>query len=267
MSNKYKKFLLVSFVSFFILSSTCLCQVKDKVLPGPLKSFVLNGYEMLDFIEGDLNGDKRNDAILILKISGEDTVATDDLKRPLLILVRQPDGKLKIEKRNDDLVMCRHCGGIFGDPYEGLELIKNGFSISFYGGSSWRWAYTYSFEFKPAKKNWYLIKEHQLSYHNTEPEINTKECDIETAELGIVPIEKFTSEPPYVESKWRVIVPKAYFYDNPKIGSKPRKGYLLKGDQVTGIRNLKNFIEVSFQNKKDEFTTGYILKASLQKIK
>ena len=64
-----------------------------------------------------------------------------------------------------------------------------------------------------------------------------------------------------------MIVVKAYFYDNPKLGTRPRKGYLLKGDQVTGIRHLKNFIEVSFENKKQEFTTGYILKTNLQQIR
>ncbi|MEP7165162.1 MAG: hypothetical protein ABI741_10720 [Ferruginibacter sp.] len=263
MRSKHYFFLYLFF--FFIFPAFCFCQ--EKTLPASLMPFVLKGYEMLDFIEGDLNADKKTDAILILRVRGEDTITTGDLKRPFLLLIAQQDGKLKLVKRNDNLVMCRQCGGVFGDPYEGLEIIKNGFSISFYGGSSWRWAYTYSFEYNITKKNWFLAREHQLSYHNTEPELNTTGSDIEAEELGVIPIEKFTSDPPYVDSKWKVIVTKAYFYDNPKIGSKPRKGYLLKGDRVTGIRYLKNFIEVSFQNKKEVFTSGYVLRSDIQKIK
>jgi len=34
---------------------------------------------------------------------------------------------------------------------------------------------------------------------------------------------------------------------------------------VTGIRQLKNFIEVSFDNGKGVFTDGYILKKDLEK--
>lgn len=265
MRKEFKQKIKAFAVLFFSFFSVVIAQ--EKVLPAELKPFVLKGYAMLDFTEGDLNADKQKDAILILKIPGEDTVTTDDLKRPFLLLIRRPDGKLKLEKRNDSLIMCCHCGGIFGDPYEAVTIQNNSFTVSFYGGSSWRWGYDYTFTYKSAKKNWFLTKEKQISYHNTEPEINIKEAIIEDDELGIIPLEKFSSDPPYEESEWNVVVAKAYFYSNPKIGSIPRKAYLLKGDHVTGIRHLKNFIEVSFENKDQEFTTGYILKSNLEKIK
>lgn len=267
MKNNFGNISFKLFLTFFIIPTIGFCQVIEKKLPESLKPFVLNGYEFLDFIEGDLNADKRPDAILVLKIPGEDTVYAEDLQRPFLLLIRQPDGKLKVEKRNDNLVMCRHCGGIYGDPYEGIEILKNGFSISFYGGSSWRWSYTYNFGYNFSRKNWFLIKEKNSSYHNTEPEINTKECSIDATELGIISIEQFTSQPVYTETEWLVKVPKAYFFNNPKLGSKPRKAYLLKGDHVTGTRILKNFIEVSFQSKNESFTSGFMLKSNLQKIK
>jgi len=60
---------------------------------------------------------------------------------------------------------------------------------------------------------------------------------------------------------------KTFFYDSPKLGSKPRKAYLLKGNIATCIRLLKNFIEVSFENTKGEITSGYILRKDLAPIK
>jgi hypothetical protein len=65
--------------------------------------------------------------------------------------------------------------------------------------------------------------------------------------------------------KWKVTAAKTFFYDSPKLGSKPRKGYLLKGDNITVLRLLKNFVEVSFENSKNQFSTGYVLKKDLEK--
>jgi len=255
---------LIFFIAFLLYSANA--EAQEKELPGELKPFLPKGYELLDFVEGDLNADQKKDAILILKAPGEDTAMDMDLKRPFLLLSRQADGKLKLEKRNDNLVMCKSCGGVFGDPYESVTIGKKGFSISFYGGSNWRWGYDYTFTYNAEKKNWFLTREQQTHYNSSDPDTG-KESDIEETELGIIPIEKFNVDPPHNESKWKVTAVKSYFYDSPKMGSKPRKGYLIKGDQVTAIRELTNFVEVSFQNKKEEFSSGYVLKSSLQKIK
>ncbi len=266
----------IFFITLFIVIGPGAIAQKDP-LPDEVKQFILPGYEYLDHITGDLNNDKKADAILVLKIIGEDSLydnfngegdsAYSENPRPLLLLIRQADGKLKQIIRNDKAIMCRHCGGVFGDPYEGISIHPGGFDINFYGGSSWRWAYHFSFLYKPLKKNWYLVKEIQTSFQAGDPEATRKDVTITESESGEVPVEKFQSESKYEDSKWKVIAAKTYFYDNPKPGSKPRKGYLLKGNQVTGIRHLKNFIEVSFENDKGVFTTGFILKKDLLKLK
>lgn len=249
----------------FLVGITNSTVAQDKILPAEAKPFLISGYEMLDYVAGDLNGDKKADAILILKKQGEEEI-TDEAKRPLLILIRQANGKLKQEKRNDDVIMCRQCGGVFGDPYDATTIANNGFVINFYGGSSWRWGYEYSFAYRAVAKNWNLIKEKQISFQAGDPENTTKETVIEQAELGDVTIEKFNSSPPYEEAKWKVIAAKTFFYDNPKIGSKPRKGYLLKGNEASQIRELKNFVELSFENTKGQFTTGFVLKKDVVKL-
>lgn len=255
------------FILLLLLPFSFFLFAQQTVLPAEARSFILPGYEKLDYVTGDLNGDKRTDAILILKIKGEDTAMADDLSRPMLLLIRQANGKLKVEKRNDNLVMCKQCGGIFGDPYESTAVDPKGFSISFYGGSSWRWSYQYYFEYRAAKKDWFLVKQEESSYHNTEPESTTKESTIEEAEYGETTFEQFKGNQDAETSTWRVTAAKTFFYDNPKLGSKPRKGYLLKGNEATGIRVLKNFVELSFENGKGQFTSGFVLKKDLVEVK
>ena len=252
---------------FAILTATCLtASAQNDSIPAEISPFILPGYEPLDYKTGDLNGDKKLDAILILKQPGEDSLYGEETPRPMQLLIRQTDGKLKQVARNDNAIMCRHCGGVFGDPYEGTQIFDKGFSVSFYGGSSWRWAYYYEFRWNAVKKSWYLFKESQSSFQSGDPEATMKNIEIEASELGEVAIDKFNSDPAYEGSKWKVKAVKSFFYDNPKPGSKPRKGYLIKGNQVTGIRQLKNFIEVSFDNGKGVSTSGFILKKDLLKL-
>lgn len=255
--------LLLIFCSGFFLAGSG----QDKPLPEELKAFLLPGFEALDFLTGDLNGEKKPDAVLIQRIVGEDTLLEDDYTRSLLMLTRQPNGKLKQVVRNDSAVLCRRCGGVFGDPYQSMSLNKDGFSIFFYGGSAWRWAYEYRFAWKPLRRNWLLVYESQSSFNSTDPQMTIKESNISESELGQITLDKFNATPGYDDSRWKVKAVKTYFYDSPQSGSKPRKGYLVKGNVVTGIRQLKNFIEVSFEGKNAVYTTGYILRKDLQQIK
>lgn len=67
---------------------------------------------------------------------------------------------------------------------------NNGFSISFYCGSSWQWASSYEFIWMPAKKNWYLVKEQQAAFHMAAPNHPTKDGAIEEVEPGEVSLDK-----------------------------------------------------------------------------
>lgn len=256
--------LIASVIVKICLSSTAMAQ--EKKLPEELKPFIPAGYEMLDFVTGHLDNDNSNDAILILKVAGEDSITDSEPNRPLLLLTRNKEGKLLIAKRNDKMVMCRQCGGVFGDPYEKTEINNQGFSISFYGGSNWRWGYDYQFTYDVKLKDWILAREKQISYLNTEPELQIKETVIEADETGIISFTDFSINREYEEKKWEVTCAKAFFHDNPKKGSKARKAYLIKNDIVTGTRTLNNFIQVEFKNSRDEFTYGFIPRTCLKAL-
>ncbi len=255
------------FFLFFLSAISSVQVMAQDNLPGEADQFVPAGFTHLDYKTGDLNGDKKPDAILILKQLNEDSLTDEEPLRPFLILIRQASGKLALVKKNDDLVMCRHCGGMFGDPYADLQISGTGFSIFFYGGSNWRWAYEYAFRYNPTKKNWYLVKESQSYFNSGDMETTYKEIEITAPELGEVSVDEFDSIPENEYGEWNVIAAKTYFYDTPKLGSPHRKGYLVRGNIANVTRVLKNFVEVNFENKDGEITTGFLLKKDLVKSK
>jgi len=235
-------------------------------IPAEIKPFILPGHEILDYQTGDINKDLRPDAILILKNPLEDSTWEELLPRPLLVLLRQADGKLKQVIRNNKAIMGRHEGGVFGDPFQSMNLYPGGFSISFYGGSSWRWMYEYEFRWNASSKQWILFQESSGSFNAGDMENTMKDIKIEAEELGLIPFEKFSYEGMHRQGKWKVTAAKTYFYDNPKTGSPRRKGYLVRGNIVESTRQLTHFVEVSFDNG-NEISTGFILKKDLVPVR
>lgn len=161
-----------------------------------VKAYVPAGYELTAWASGDLNRDAFEDAVLIATKLGESEVADgdDELEpRPLLLLLGQADGSLKLAARNDHVALCDMCGGVFGDPLEGIA-IKNGyFSIEHYGGSSWRWTRIITFKYDSEKENWFLHKDGGDSFHSGAPE--EVETNIRTVkDFGVVPFEQFDFE-------------------------------------------------------------------------
>lgn len=152
--------------------------------------FVLPGYEVLDFASGDLNRDEfPTDVVLALHKTDE---ADDDL-RPLLLLLRGPDGRLKFAARNDNVVMCKGCGGAFGDPWSGIVIKDGYFSAEHYGGSSARWTHIVTFGYDAEKPGWLLHKVGGDSFMVSDPD--TVETTVKTVEdFGEVPFATYTGE-------------------------------------------------------------------------
>src|SRR5262245_46363853 len=89
---------------------------QGKEPPAELQAFVPQGHEIFDFAMGDLDGDGRDDAILVARRPDEKDLE-DESPRPLLLLIREVDGRLKQARRSDRIVYCLKCGGMMGDPY------------------------------------------------------------------------------------------------------------------------------------------------------
>ena len=96
-----------------------------------LKSFIPNGYTLLDSVSGDLNKDGIKDLVLILKNDTE--IELSDTTRPLLILHGNKNKSYTLVARNDHVVLCQACGGVFGDPYNNVVAKNNFFSVLYCG--------------------------------------------------------------------------------------------------------------------------------------
>ena len=125
-------------------------------------SFIPPGYQRLDddLTTGDLNGDGRPDVVLALGPKAEDATPHDDDNdlppRLLLVLWRTATG-YQLAAQSRQALLCKSCGGAYGDPYAGTEIVKGVLLVHHYGGSSWRW--TIDSKFRYQQGGFFLIGE------------------------------------------------------------------------------------------------------------
>lgn len=119
-----------------------------------LQSHIPSGSKLLDSKIGDLDGDGRPDALLVLDHSKGNEKLGEGSPRTIVVLVRDASGTLRRAAQNDKLVPCETCGGIVGDPY-GYVRIENGrFTVAVGGGSRERWSDDYTFAY--AGGDWFV---------------------------------------------------------------------------------------------------------------
>lgn len=75
--------------------------------------------------------------------------------RVLYVLLRQRDGSWKLDLASGIAVLRADEGGMLGDPLQALKLDAGACTLSFWGGSRNRWAYT--FRFLCTAKSWSLV--------------------------------------------------------------------------------------------------------------
>jgi len=175
------------------ITSPSTIQTEEVPVPAVLKKFVPKGYQALNMTKGDLNLDAYPDVIMVLKKIGEEETTDDSEhpeKRPLLILIGQPDKSYKLAARSENTVYCYKCGGIMGDPFSGITIKKGYFTVEHFGGSAWRWTRFVTYKYSASDKNWYLHKDGHESYHATEPD-KGKTTTYTVKDFGKVPFTQF----------------------------------------------------------------------------
>lgn len=165
----------------------------EKVVEEDLSEFIPEGYVIMDQKKGDLNKDPIDDILLVLKSEVEETEEFSELDRPVIILLGREIGGYAQAASCDRAVLCASCGGVWGDPYNGLA-VKNGyFSIEHYGGSNWRWTRIITFKFDPSQGQWFLHKDGGDSFHTGEPD--KVETSIKTVDdFGVINFRDFDYE-------------------------------------------------------------------------
>ena len=171
-------------------------QDEELKVPAEVQPFVEAGTKAIAVEAADLNGDGRGDFVLVLEKANPAKDADDFPvnERPLLLLLRGADGKLSEAKRNERVVMCSRCGGVWGDPFEGVEVGRNTFTVSHYGGSNWRWKYAYTFNYSRIDKTWQLVRTEELSYHTSNPDKMERHVYTPPRDFGKIDIADFDPE-------------------------------------------------------------------------
>lgn len=149
--------------------------------PKQVRTHMPDGYVITDTCLGDLNKDGFTDLLMVLCIKDEYRVsntADSTIKRKLLLLTGNAQGSYDIAASTDNAVYCISCGGMMGDPFQGL-VIKNGyFSIEHYGGSRERWERTTTFKYSPADSTWLLYKDGHATFDAVPEESTGKDKKI-----------------------------------------------------------------------------------------
>jgi hypothetical protein len=176
--------------------SWAAAQDAELKVPAEVRPFVEAGTTAIAVEAADLNGDGRGDYVLVLEKANPQKDENDFPvnERPLLVLVRGADGKLTEAKRNERVVMCSRCGGVWGDPFEGVVAGRNTFSVELYGGSNWRWKYSYKFNYSRVDKTWQLVRAEEISYHTSDPDKMKTRVFTPPRDYGKIDIADFNPE-------------------------------------------------------------------------
>ncbi|MFL6467969.1 MAG: hypothetical protein ACJ72Z_08425 [Pyrinomonadaceae bacterium] len=174
--TKLKQFSVLAFFLTGILSIAAAAQNDEIKIPEDVKPFVQKGLIPIALESGDLNADGRKDHILVTsEIVAEDAAWEEGAgERSVLILVREAGGELRLAARNDLAALCRNCGGVFGDPFAGVDIRGTRFTVNNYGGSNDRWSYSYTFDYSRRDKTWQLVRVEDESFHTLDPKHTTK---------------------------------------------------------------------------------------------
>lgn len=158
-----------------------------------LKTFIPEGYSILDTVSGKLNRDDIPDLILVLKRTNEvDLSKTSDyaIKRILVVLLGLTDHTYQLAGSNADIIYCHACGDQIEEPYQKCTIENFEFTIEQNGGSAWRWSRSIAFALNTSG-NFILTKDVTISFAKDNIEA-TKDVITKTGkELGSINFDQF----------------------------------------------------------------------------
>ena len=175
-----------------LLASTFALTAAPEGVPKELQPFTIPNHEVLEVATADLNRDGRPDYLIALQPAGaEEEGELDERPRPLLIVVRSADGTLELAARNDRAIFCRDCGGMMGDPFQGLDASPGRFTIRHYGGSAWRWSDETTFAWSRRDRSWQLVEVKTESFHASDPDNGESETLTPPKDFGKIDFREF----------------------------------------------------------------------------
>lgn len=136
------------FFSILLASATAHAQQGGAGVWKKVAAFIPAGYDTLadGYVVADLNKDGKQDVVLALHSAAEEE-KNPEAFRPLMVLLADGD-RFKLLSKSNGAVMCKGCGGIFGDPWAGIFVERGVLHVNHYGGSAWRWSSVEKFRYQ-----------------------------------------------------------------------------------------------------------------------
>ncbi|MCI8566192.1 MAG: hypothetical protein HFI39_07775 [Lachnospiraceae bacterium] len=124
-----------------------------------LADFIADGWELMDCVELDYNGDGITDYVGVQEqaLKTEESMEEDYFPQVRLLFAIASDGpgQYCLDFQEENLIRTRGEGGVFGDPYLPLTAEGTSFTTHAFGGSAWKWSETYTYAYREG--TWYLI--------------------------------------------------------------------------------------------------------------
>lgn len=144
----------------FLLVFFSTSVASEYTIPGKgpdVKAFVPAGFLIMEQAKGDLNKDGIPDVVLVLKNKAEDrkNMDTEEIHRLLVIIFGVQGGGYTLSASSKEAILCKTCGGVYGDPFASVKIVRGTIVIDHYGGSRERWGYTHRWRFQEG--GWFLI--------------------------------------------------------------------------------------------------------------
>lgn len=108
------------------------------------KQFQPAGSNILETVDGDLDGDKIPEKVIVYTTKDEGELG----KIREIQILKKVGGKWTLLEKSRNAVMESSAGGMMGDPYQSTEIQKGILTIIQAGGSSWKWDVTDKYRFQ-----------------------------------------------------------------------------------------------------------------------
>jgi hypothetical protein len=170
----------------------CLLFVIFATLCSAQKEFQPKNSEILQTVDGDLDGDKTPEKVIIYNT--KDTTDLGSIRE--IQILKKVNGKWSLMEKSRNTVLESNAGGMMGDPYQDTE-IKNGIlMITQAGGSSWKWGYTDKYRFQNGK---FELIGYESTYGKPEEYFTNVDFNLSTGQLNFEKEVENTAE--YGKSK------------------------------------------------------------------
>lgn len=157
-------FNLKYFIYFVLILQIPCSNSEDLNQYNKFKNWMPLNSTLVDSFAGNLDNDKIEDAILV--------VEKQDGKRALIVLNGKSNGDYRITGKSNNVLLCKTCGGLMGDPFSSIEIKDKKFTVEQVGGSGLRWQIETTFAWSRIDNQWQLINVTETNFNVTNPEIS-----------------------------------------------------------------------------------------------